>query len=127
MDTTGLAMTVIAVAVCALLAPPSPCRRRATPPTATCRHCPNGQACPLARNHRRDTTMIEATLHTARQLQVLRDRAASIRRGDQVALLAPEGTDGQDIAGAVTALRARIDGTVALVVANRVHFVVNDA
>lgn len=70
--------------------------------------------------------MIEATIRTHRQLQAMRGRAAGIRRGDQVALLAPDDPDGQGIAGAVTGVRAGLDHTVALVVANRVHFVPAD-
>lgn len=70
--------------------------------------------------------MIEATIHTTGQLQVLRGRAATIRRGDQVALLAPDDADGKGIAGAVTGVRSGRDRMVALVVANRVHFVPAD-
>lgn len=70
--------------------------------------------------------MIEATTSTAGQPQVLHAPAGIIRRGDQVALLTPDDTDGNGVAGAVTAVRTGCDLMVALVVANRVHFVPAD-
>lgn len=58
---------------------------------------------------------------------VLRAAAADIERGDQVAFVSPEGPDGDHVAGEVTSVRRAHDGTaVAVVVANRVHFVPAD-
>lgn len=59
--------------------------------------------------------------------QVLRVAAADIERGDQVAFVAPDGEHQPHVAGGVTGVRCSRDGaTVAVVVANRVHFVPAD-
>lgn len=72
-------------------------------------------------------TPLPTPTRTHGHVEVLETAARDIRRGDQVAFSSPEGQDGQEVAGAVTAIRRGRDWpTMAVVVDNRVHFLPAD-